>query len=471
MRSPGCIRSSLTVAENFSVGRRKLMRFLGVEVVPTPAALRGSGMLRSGPGAEGGDHISPEERIAVLNDTLDLGGRAQLPEYSAVSELTGGCRGTLMFVVNVAWFFLSHRLPLARAAMAAGLSVHLVSDIEDESEIREVQKHGIVFHRLNLARSGLNPIREVSTFRELWRLLQLVRPDIVHNVSPKPVIYGTQVARALGTRGIVNAISGFGHVYSSRSRRLLLRGLLDRAYAESFRPRNVRIIVQNDADRGKVLELCPTAGDRIHLIPGSGVDLVEFQPSLEPAGTPTVLLPARLLREKGICEFAAAAAELRRCGLAARFVVVGRLDPANRGALSAKEMTDLAAASGVQWLGDCRDMPRCLGEAHIVCLPSYREGVPKVLLEACAAGRAIVTTDSPGCRDVVRAGENGLLVPPQDAAALTTAIRRLLEDPQLRSRMGRAGRLRAEREFGIERVVRSHLELYREVIRHSPGEA
>jgi glycosyltransferase involved in cell wall biosynthesis len=155
---------------------------------------------------------------------------------------------------------------------------------------------------------------------------------------------------------------------------------------------------------------------------------------------------------------------------AARFVVAGRLDPANRGALSAREIHELVAASGVTWLGDCRDMARCMRDAHIVCLPTYyREGVPKVLLEACAAGRAIITTDTPGCRDVVRAGENGLLVPPQNARALAAAIRQLLEDPQQRARMGIVGRARAEREFGIEKVVQSHLELYRELI--EPGAA
>ncbi len=377
-----------------------------------------------------------------------------------------------MFVVNVAWFFLSHRLPLARAAMAAGFSVHLVSGVEDEAEEHEVQRQGITFHRVRVARSGLNPISELNTLWELRHSLQLVRPDIVHNVTPKPVIYGTRVARALGTRGIVNAISGFGHVYGSRTRRPLLRGLLDRAYAGSFRPENVRIIVQNDADRMEVLRLCPAAGARIHLIRGSGVDLAEFQPSPEPAGTPTVLFPARLLREKGICEFAAAARELRRRGIAARFVVAGRLDPANRDSLSAQEMADLAATSGLQWLGDCRDMPRRLSDAHVVCLPTYyREGVPKVLLEACAAARAIVTTDIPGCRDVVRAGENGLLVPPQDVAALAAAIRQLLEDPELRARMGMAGRARAEAEFGIKKVVQSHLELYNEFIEHGTAGA
>ena len=412
-----------------------------------------------------------DARVPAIGTPLKLGGRELRPEGSATGEMTGRNRGTLVFIVNVAWFFLSHRLPLARAAMATGFRVHLLSDVEDESEIRAVQSSGIVFHRVSITRSGLKPVGELNTLRELRRILQRVRPDIVHNVTPKPVIYGTRVARTLGTRGVVNAISGFGHVYGS-PRRSLLRGMLDRAYAGAFRPHNVHIIVQNEADRSEVLRLCPAAAARIHLIRGSGVDLAEFQPAPEPAGTPTVLLPARLLREKGICEFAAAAGELRRRGCAARFVVAGRLDPANRGALSAQEMTELAAANGVQWLGDCRDMPSCLREAHIVCLPTYyREGVPKVLLEACAAARAIVTTDTPGCRDVVRAGENGLLVPPRDVGSLAGAIRELLEDPQLRQRMGRAGRARAEREFAIEQVVRSHLELYRELMTPSAAGA
>jgi len=374
-------------------------------------------------------------------------------------------RATLLFVVNVAWFFLSHRLALARSALAAGFRVHLISDVEDEREAREVEGHGIVFHRWSIARSGLNPVNEARTFLELRRILRQVRPDIVHNVTPKAVIYGTQAARARGIRGIVNAISGFGHAYGTRSGRPWLRALLDRAYTASFRRANVRIIVQNEADLAEVLRLCPGAADRTRVIPGSGVDLREYRPLPEPAGTPTVLLPARLLRAKGIGEFAAAAVELRRTGHAARFLVAGRLDPANRGALSLQEMRALAAASGVEWLGECKDMPRCLSEAHVVCLPTYyREGVPKVLLEACAAGRAIVTTDIPGCRDVVRHGENGLLVPPRDATALAAAIGQLLDDPQLRTRLGLAARERAEREFGVEGVVRTHLELYGELL-------
>src|SRR5262249_49556727 len=163
-----------------------------------------------------------------------------------------------------------------------------------------------------------------------------------------------RAARAIRARGIVNAISGFGHVYGSHSGRGVLRRLMDGAYADALRPQNVRVIVQNQSDLGEGLRLCPEARGRIRLIPGSGVDLAEFHPAPEPVGIPTVLLPARLLREKGIREFAAAAAELRASHLTARFVVAGRLDPANRGALSAQEMAELSERSGLQWMGDCR---------------------------------------------------------------------------------------------------------------------
>lgn len=186
---------------------------------------------------------------------------------------------TLLFVVNVAWFFLSHRLALARAAMAAGLRVHLAASVEDPEEILKVREAGVEFHRLELARGGTNPLRDLGSFRRLQRIMLEVRPDLVHNVTAKPIVYGTQAARESGVRGIVNAVSGFGYAYASRSRRLL-RGLLDTGFERAFRPANVRIVVQNADDRAAVLRLCPSAEQRIRLIVGSGVDLREFRPSL-----------------------------------------------------------------------------------------------------------------------------------------------------------------------------------------------
>jgi glycosyltransferase involved in cell wall biosynthesis len=388
------------------------------------------------------------------------------PSYgrNRTSGHNGNAR-TLLFVTNVAWFFLSHRLAVARGAIADGLIVHLASDVEDEAEISEVRSEGIVFHRLHVVRSGLNPIDEVKCLRDLRRVIRHVRPDIVHNVTSKPVIYGTWLARALGTTGIVNAISGFGHVYGVGPHRRLLRSLLDRAYARALAPPNVRVIVQNRQDCTEVTRICPLARERLYLIQGSCVDLATFTMAEEPRGTLTVLLPARLLREKGIYEFAAAAAELRRAGLVARFLLAGRLDPANRGALSAQQVRDLCHGSGVEWVGDCKDMPRLYRESHLVCLPSYyREGVPKALLEACACGKPIVTTDTAGCRDVVQREQNGLLVPPRDAQALAAAIRELLLDPERRKRMGTQARRIAEREFGVEHVVEKHLEIYRDLL-------
>jgi glycosyltransferase involved in cell wall biosynthesis len=370
----------------------------------------------------------------------------------------------LLFVVNAAWFFSSHRLPLARAAIATGYRVHLASDFERHSEIDEIERAGITFHRVRLARSELSPFREIRTYRELLRVMRAVHPDIVHNVTAKPIIYGSEAARALGIAGVVNAVSGFGYAYSSSNvSRRLLRYALGTAYARAFAPARVRVIVQNCDDRAEVERIAPAAAARISVIPGSGVDLKEFAHAPELDGTPTVTLPARLLREKGVLEFSVAAGQLLGEGVSARFVLAGRLDPGNRGALSAMEVQRLCSAHGVQWIGDCKDMPLLMRTSHVVCLPSYREGMPKVLLEACASGRPVITTDTPGCREVVPSGRNGLLVPTRNIPLLAAAMRRLLGDASLRRRMGAESRALAEERFGLDRVVRSHLRIYREL--------
>jgi glycosyltransferase involved in cell wall biosynthesis len=381
-----------------------------------------------------------------------------------MSSKKNGAAPTLLFVTNVAWFFISHRLPLACAAINRGWNVHVASDVETEAEIAELRNTGVQFHRLHMIRGGLNPAREIACLWQLGRIIRHVRPDILHNVTPKPVIYGSWFARLLGIPGVVNAISGFGHVYATEARLMLLRRLLDRAYAFALSPPNVRVVVQNDEDRAEVLRLCARAAENTRLIRGSGVDLEVFGRTEETQGEPMVLLPARMLREKGVLEFAAAARQLRSAGVAARFVLAGRVDTANPGGLSAAELGKLCASTGVEWVGDVRDMPWLYRESHVVCLPSYyREGVPKVLLEACASGRPIVTTDTPGCRDVV-AARNGLLVPPRNSSALAAAIHQLLIDPDQRKRMGEEGRRLAEREFGIRRVIEKHFKIYSELL-------
>lgn len=372
---------------------------------------------------------------------------------------------TLLFVVNVAWFFLSHRLPIAQAAMAAGMRVHLASDVESETEGDEVTRHGIGFHRIRMSRSGLHPAGELATAIGLVKAIRSLRPDIVHNVTAKPVVYGSLAAHGFANCAVVNAISGFGYAYGAGRRRQILRELLKLVYRRAFSGERTRVIVQNQQDARDVLRVRPDAAPRLRIIPGSGVDLSAFHPSPEPLGAPVVLLPARILREKGIIEFGEAARRLLELGIQARFLIAGRLDPGNRSALTVSEIRELCARTGVEWIGEHQNMPECLSLANVVCLPSfYREGVPKVLLEACAAQRAIVTTDISGCRDCVQDGVNGLLVPARDPSALMQAIHRLIADPILRARMASAGRARAEREFGIESVVRRHLEIYQELL-------
>ncbi len=306
----------------------------------------------------------------------------------------------------------------------------------------------------------MNLPRELATLFRLWRLYRRERPDIVHHVALKPVLLGGVAARLAGVRAVVGAVAGLGFLFSgdrraSRVARLLkwsLPGLIGRGFA----------IVQNPEDAAMLAD-CGVASARIRLIRGAGVDINCFSPRPELPGTPLVVLPARMLRDKGVGEFVEAARMLREQGVAARFALVGAPDPANPASISATELRTWAAAGVVEWWDQREDMPEVYAACHVVCLPSYREGLPKALLEAAACGRAIVTTDAPGCREVVRDGDNGLLVPVRNATALAMALRRLLADGGLRRVMGARGREIAVAAFSVERVVSETLALYREL--------
>jgi glycosyltransferase involved in cell wall biosynthesis len=371
---------------------------------------------------------------------------------------------TILFIVNVAWFFVSHRLPVARAARAAGYDVHLLTDVAATEELSLLTQEGVTVHRASLARGGLNPLADLRFLLRTLTIMRRVSPVLVHNVTVKPVIYGTWAARLVGVPGIINAISGFGYAFSHESRWLLARALRG-AYRHLLRSPRVHVIFQNDDDASEFLRRGLVSQEQIVVIRGSGVDLSAYSPSEELLATePLVVLPARMLRDKGVLEFAMAARRLRQRGCRARFVLAGPLDPSNRSALSAGEIADLTRDGSLDWLGQVKDMPELYRRAHIVCLPSYREGLPKSLIEACAAARPIVTTDVPGCRAVVAHEVNGLLVAPRDPAALADALQALLDSSALRKRFGAAGRTRAEREFGLEAVIAQTLQLYDKVV-------
>lgn len=380
----------------------------------------------------------------------------------ALGDLKG--RPRLLFVVNTGSFFVSHRLPLAVAARRSGFEVHVLTEANtDDAAVLEAEQ--IVLHRAALQRGGLSIMADLRYLRQVVGVMRSVKPDVVHNVTIKPVLYGTLAARALGVRGIIDALSGLGYSFARRSR-WLLSMVLREAFRVAFRCRRVSVILQNPDDLRLMTSLRIVSAQQAVLIRGSGVDLAEHTPSPEDLSRePLVVLPARLLRDKGILEFAEASSLLTARGCCARFAIAGPLDDSNPAALTRAELDDLLARYPIDWLGNVKDIADLYRRANIVCLPSYREGLPKALLEACAAGRAIVTTDVPGCREVVAHDVNGLLVPVRDSKALADALQCLIADPPRRARFGVAGRRRAEEEFDVQRVISQTLALYDSALR------
>lgn len=364
----------------------------------------------------------------------------------------------ILYVCNAAWFFESHRLSHAVAARRAGYDVHVAA--APDAAVAAIEAAGMAFHPVPVDRGGGAGMGDLQTLHALMSLYRGLRPDLVHHVTMKPVLLGSWAARFTSIPAVVNAISGLGTLFlaegrAADARRRLALALLRRACAGE----HVAGIFQNEDDRAVFLRARIFDRDRSVLIPGSGVDLERFRPVPEPAGVPLVVLPARMLMDKGVREFAAAARLLADRGVSARFALVGDVDRHNASALS-REAIESLAVPPLEWWGPRADMPAVLASCHVVCLPSYREGLPKALVEAAAACRAIVTTDVPGCRDVVTHGVNGLLVPPRDPEALATALETLLGDATLRARFGHAGRRLAESRLGLDAVIGSTLALY-----------
>jgi len=372
-------------------------------------------------------------------------------------------RPHLLFLVTEDWFFCSHFLDRAVAARTAGYRVSVATRVDRHGE--RITAHGLGLIPLRLERRGINPLRELRAVAELLRIYRSSKPDIVHHVALKPILYGTLAAKMAGVPHIVNAPVGMGYAFSSR--RLLarlLRPAIILAYRWLMNPGNSCVVFENPDDRQWLSQLGIVDAGRTRLIRGAGVNLDLFAATGEPAGNPVVVLPARMLWDKGIGEFVAAAAMLRQSGVAARFVLAGERDAGNLAAIPLAQLERWHAEGIVEWIGHQDDMPRVLASAHIVCLPSYREGLPKALIEAAAGGRPIVTCDVPGCREVVRDEENGLLVPPHDVAGLAAALRRLIEQPALRARMGRRGRAIAAAEFSVQQVNSETLALYQTLL-------
>lgn len=376
----------------------------------------------------------------------------------------------ILYVVNDAPFFLSHRLPLALAAQAAGYEVHVATP--DSPLAVVIQRHGLGFHAIRLHRSSTRVWKELRSIQSLVTLYRRLRPDLVHHVTIKPVLYGGLAARLTQVPAVVHAVSGLGHVFVAKGMGTsVLRTVVTRLYLLAFGHGNLKVIFQNPDDQALLKKMRLIRDDESVLIRGSGADMAVFTPQPEPEGVPVVVLAARMLWAKGVGEFVDAARSLREQKVPARFVLVGESDPGNPSAVPVWQLEQWHDSGLVEWMGACDDMPRVFREAHVVCLPSYREGLPKVLIEAAACGRPIVTTDAPGCREVVRHEENGLLVPPRDCIALAAALRRLILSPALREFLGRRGREIAVAEFSLEKVVDETLAVYQALLKQSSGQA
>jgi glycosyltransferase involved in cell wall biosynthesis len=371
----------------------------------------------------------------------------------------------VLFVVNSADFFVSHRMALGVAALDRGHDVHVATPVGPGAE--RIARAGMTFHEVPLHRSAARPGPELLSVVSLVRLYAALAPDLVHHVTIKPVLYGGLASRLLKVPAVVHAVSGLGYVFLARGRVAAVRRALVRsAYRSAFRHPNLRVIFQNEDDRDDFVRERLVRPDDTTIIRGSGVDLTEFTPSPEPPAPVTVLFPGRMLADKGVRELVDAARVLRREGHSLRVLLAGPTDRANPASVSEAELHGWEREGVVEWLGQRDDMPTLFRSAHIVCLPSYREGLPKALLEAAASARAIITTDVPGCREVVREGDNGLLVPVRDALALATALRRLCVDAAERARMGARSRARAEAEFSVERVAGQTMHVYDELLAH-----
>jgi len=369
----------------------------------------------------------------------------------------------ILFVVNTSEFFLSHRLPIAIAARDAGYDVHVATARGSGTE--EICKLGFNYHEIALARSGHNPFNELITLARLVYLFYQLRPDLVHLITIKPVLYGCVAARIVSIKSVVAAVSGLGTVFMAHSPLARVRRwLVTRLYGAAFRHENLAVIFQNPDDRDALLAASILREYQVRMIQGSGVSLSAYPYLPEPDGRPVVVMAARLLRDKGVFEFVEAARLLRERGIDVDMRLVGAPDCGNPTSISQEELAFWSQDSAIQLLGYRKNIATQYAMANIVCLPSYREGLPKSLVEAAACGRAVVTTDVAGCRDAITAGVTGLLVPVRNSAALADAIQVLINDPAKRKEMGRAGRHLAENVFSIDHIVKQHLMIYTELL-------
>jgi len=372
----------------------------------------------------------------------------------------------IVFVDNGLDSFCRDRIQLVEAARDLDLEIHVAAP--HGRAPASSKNDGFAVHAIPMTRKGTSMWKEPATVLALLRLYRSLRPVLVHHLRLKPVLYGSLAANLAGVPAVVNTLTGLGFIFTDQSEKAVpVRKWVEMGCRRAFRHHNLRVIFQNPDDRAVFIRKGIVTGEQAAVIMGSGVDLSLYRPSPEPDGVPVVILASRMLWDKGVAQFVEAARMLKSEGVQARFALAGEPDPENPAAIPYEQLEVWRECGEVEWWGlqAPQDMPGVLARSHIVCLPSYREGIPRILIEAAASGRPIVTTDAPGCREVVRPGLNGIIVPSRDTSSLASALRFLIEDREARIAMGNNNRQVAVQEFSQELVVAQFMAVYRDLLR------
>lgn len=365
----------------------------------------------------------------------------------------------LLYLISEDWFFCSHFIERAVAASKAGY--HVIVVCREKKHGDQIRAAGLQYIPVEFSRCSMNILRELRLLFIIWRIYMRERPDIVHHVAIKPILYGSLVAKLAKVQSIVNAPVGMGYIFSSSDLiTRLLRPFVLFGYKVLMNPYGSFVIFENSDDLNTFVDRGIVKRSAALLIRGAGVNLQSFCPGIEHSGTIVVMFIARMLKDKGVVEFVTAARQLYEDKVLARFILIGGSDAENPTSISEETLRGWHGHDGVEWWGWCEDMGSVLQQAHIICLPSYREGLPRALIEALACGLPVVTTDVVGCREVVVDGENGFLVPVKNVKELFLALKKLIKNPVLRRRMGQRGRIKAETEFSSSRVIAETLAVY-----------
>lgn len=370
----------------------------------------------------------------------------------------------LAILINDLSFFCSHRLPIAEAAKDKSFNVVIGYGELGGADPLFLKNKGLNVSFVPMQRAGFNIFKNLKSIFYIWRFFKREKPDIAHLVTIKPYLFGGIIARITGVPSLVSAVSGLGTLFIHKNlKSIFLRFLIYPLYQAAFNHLNQIIIFQNQNDAREMLNWGVINESKIRLLRGSGVKLEKFINLEESAGVPVICFAARLLVDKGLYDFISAAKILKNRGIKAHFLLAGELDTQNPSGININEFNRIKDEGYVKILGYQKDIPKLYARSHIICLPSYREGLPKALIEAAAAKRAVITTDVPGCRDAIIPNITGLLVPVRNSEALANAIQYLIENSEKRQSMGRAGRELAEKDYAIENIVDAHLRIYEEL--------